>query len=784
MYLRLGNLISRHYLAVIAAWLLAAVVLHGIAPRWQDVTHDGDLAYLPASMPSVLGENLLTQAFPENLAKSELAIIVERPHEKLSAEDLAWTSGLSEAIRAHADELKIVELWDYNTDVVGSKLTSRHSTIGQATVVLLKLENEFIATDNIRVLDRVEELLNEARFGGSMPEGLRAGLTGAAAVGGDMLRSAAESIENTELATVVLVVVILLAVYRAPLMVMLPLVTIGLSIAIATRLLALLTQLHYLPGFEWWDFKIFTTTKIFIVVILFGSGTDFCLFLIARYKEELEAGLDRAAAISAALGNVSEAIIGSAATTILGLGMMFFADFGKFRNSGPAIGLCLFVALVACLTFAPALLRLGGGAVFWPFQMPSPQRRSMSHGSDFWQRTSEFVVGHPGLVLVTTLLILAPFAWIGRSPVVTYDFLSELDASCVSVRGTELARRHFSPGSTAPITVLAFARNGDFDETAGEHQIARLTKLLYDLPGVDSVRSLAEPLGDKPGFMSPFSAKGRRKLAALKHPTTQATFVTQEPKLKGTVARFDVVPKADPFSREAVALVNRIDELVESLSADKQSDWYGARFTAIGTTAGIRDLQQVTESDRRLIERIVTISVLAVLVVLLRRPVACLFLIGSVLFSYYVTVGITQLAFGWWYADAFHGLDWKVPLYLFVILVAVGEDYNIYLVTRVVEEQRRLGPLAGLTEATARTGAIITSCGVIMAGTFVSMMSGTLRGMSELGFALSLGILLDTCIVRPLMVPAFLAILERLKSPETARPERAVSAQSVTAGGS
>lgn len=784
----LGVFVSRFWWLCIIAWLAAVVALHQIAPRWDDVTHDGDLAYLPAGMPSIEGELLLAKAFPEQKAKSQIAIIVEEPTGKLTPAELDWIDSLAEKFEQLKNELPIVDVWSRTTQVVGEKLTSRYrpprpgkNEVGQASVIVLQLSNELMATNNVVVLKRVQEVIDEARHQPELPETLRVGVSGSAAIGGDMLTSIAESIHNTEVATVGLVVIILLLVYRAPLLALIPLITIGISLVMATDLLALLAAQRGKPGLEWFNYKIFTTTKIFIIVILFGAGTDFCLFLISRFKEELDRGLNRAEAVRAAVTAVTGALVGSACTTVFGLGMMFFADFGKFSSSGPGLGLALLVTLLACLTLAPALVRACGPAVFWPFSRRAAAMYDKATGapltrtSRFWDRVAGWIMAHPGAILIASVLILSPLAYEGMSVDITYNYLHELASERPSVQGTEMSRRHFPAGETAPITVLALKKGAQFDEQSGQNEIANLTRELAKIAGVESVRSITDPLGQRRDKPTKFRL---RKLVVRKHKLTEERFLAQTPAFKGDVTRLDLIFKYDPFSRESIDTLHRLDERLEHLSSDESSFWHKTRFATAGTTVGIRDLSWVTTSDRGLIQKLVILAVLAVLIVLLRKPFVSVYLMLSVLFSYYVTIGATELVCQYVYGAGYEGLDWKVPIFLFVILVAVGEDYNIYLVTRVLEEQERLGKFAGIRRAVACTGGIITSCGVIMAGTFVSMMAGTVRSMLELGFALSIGIMLDTCIVRPILVPCFLTLVERFfghpKAPEAPQMQPAM----------
>jgi len=261
-------------------------------------------------------------------------------------------------------------------------------------------------------------------------------------------------------------------------------------------------------------------------------------------------------------------------------------------------------------------------------------------------------------------------------------------------------------------------------------------------------------------------------------------FFSETPSHAGRLIRLDVVMEGNPFELQAARRVEGLDSWLRAESLLVDSPISGSKVLLAGTTPSIIDLRNVTADDHRRIKFAVVVVVFAVLVLVIRRVVLCGYLMFTVLLSYYATLGLTILFFQSLLGEDYLGLDWKLPLFLFVILVAVGQDYNVYLVTRIVEEQN-LGPgwLSALRRAVARTGGIITACGLVMAGTFFSMTAsawfpsirawltgspptteGTLRGIVELGFALGLGVLLDTFYVRTLLVPSFVAATQRWRT--------------------
>ncbi|MGE3808525.1 MAG: MMPL family transporter, partial [Gemmataceae bacterium] len=391
MFKVIGRLSSSYPWAICAAWLLAGVVLTFCAPAWDSRTQDDDIRFIPERYPSVRGYKLLQQAFRDDVNQSKAIFVIERDEGKLTATDFALVDRFVQDLHELKDkepDLQIKKIASFRDTLIGERLTSAD---GQCTLVQMSLGTPFLALQTRATVDRAEDVLQKRLKNSENEPGLLT--TGPAGIGRDLINASADSLEGTTLATVVLVVVVLLFVYRAPLLALVPLLTIAVSVFVALKLLALMTLI---PGVH-----LVNVAKIFAIVILYGAGTDYCLFLISRYQEELANGHDIHNAIRRSVGGVGEALAASAGTVICGLGLMGFAEFAKVRCAGPAIALSLGVALIGSLTLAPAFLRLLGHMVFWPGHAPSPEQkllRTTPQQDPFWDRLSRGVVGRPRMV--------------------------------------------------------------------------------------------------------------------------------------------------------------------------------------------------------------------------------------------------------------------------------------------------------------------------------------------------------------------------------------------------
>lgn len=766
MFHALGQAVVRRGIWLVVAWLVLLVTVWRSAPEWDAVAKQGEFGFLPDSTASRQGQKLLHQAFPEEVQGSSVVLVVRRE---------ATDSGLTENDHSFVKETLVPRLRDLADqdstlfsrvrssadELVGPLLVSHD---GHAVLVLVELKTDFFDLRNRVPLQAIEGVLKELTHANAVPPGVIVSLSGSAAVGRDLNAARIESANVVEIATLLLVVVLLVFIYRAPLPALIPLVTVYIAVKLSLKLMSILA-LHEIVG-------LFDGVQTFVTVILYGAGVDYCLFLTARYREEIEHGATYDQAIATTLSKVGAALVASAGTVIGGIGMMVFAEFGKFRQAGVAISFSLVVALVAVMTLSSVLLRLAGRWAFWPGRISLSATSATNNSLGGWDRIGHWIAKRPVLTLSLCVGLMAPLSVVAVvfHQHVSYGFISNLPADAPSVRGTRDLQTHFPGGITGPLTVLVHSPRSNFasddldfvtswSDWLSEHR---------DELQLADVRSIAHPLGITDAAERAFEGFSGAQLLArrsLLRRRSHDLYISQSEPLAGQVLRLDFVFQHDPFSRDSIAHLDRVEpqmrtEFSKTLPPD-------AKLHFTGATPNIRDLKVVRGSDQIRINVLVCLTVFAILVLLLRQPWVCLFLVLSMLLGYATTYGATLCLF--WALDpaGFPGLDWKLPMLLFTILVAVGEDYNIFLMSRVAEEQTRHGPVNGVIVALSKTGGIISSCGVIMAGTFSALMFGSLVSMKQLGFALAFGVLLDTFVIRPILVPAFLVLWYRSSPPKS-----------------
>ncbi|HVD28134.1 MAG TPA: MMPL family transporter, partial [Mycobacteriales bacterium] len=432
-----------------------------------------------------------------------------------------------------------------------------------------------------------------------------------------------------------------------------------------------------------------------LTVLVFGAGTDYALLLVARYREELRRHADRHEAMAVALHRAGPAIVASAATVIIGMLCLLVAETNSTRSLGPVAAIGVGVALLVMITLLPALLVICGRWLFWPVKPQYGSAEPTTRG--LWARVGNRIARRPRLVWVTTALVLGTLS-IG---VVNLDANGLTNAQSFtgnpdSVAGEQVVAEHFpeAGGAGNPVAIVADAAAADRVRAA-----------------VTGVAGLGE--------VSPPQVRGGH--AYLQGTLTDAA---DSPAAFATIDRLRAAAHAVP---DADALVG-------------------------GNTAINLDLQRAAKHDRNLIVPIVLVVVLLILMALLRAVLAPLILIATVVLSFAAALGASALIFDWVFG--FGGADSSLPLFVFVFLVALGIDYNIFLMTRVHEEAKRYGTRRGALIGLAATGGVITSAGAVLAGTFVVLGTLPLVFLAELGFAVALGVLLDTIVVRSVLVTA------------------------------
>ncbi|MGY1745311.1 MMPL family transporter [Blastococcus sp. SYSU D00695] len=498
------------------------------------------------------------------------------------------------------------------------------------------------------------------------------------------------------------VLLILLVVYRSPL---LPLLVIG------TAGLALTTTLAvaYLLADQGW-IEVNGQSQGIASILVVGAATDYGLLLVARYREELRREQSPAAAMRVALRQSWEPITASAATVVLGVLCLLFSDLGSNRALGPVSAVGIALAMVAALTFLPAVLVLLGRAAFWPFRPRYGSEHAHGRG---WERVAAGVGRRPGRALLGSLgllVVLAAFVPAFRADGIP---LSEaVRGGSPSGEGQAALARHFDAGASAPATIVTPA--GDWQQVAEA------------AAGVDGVAGVAPWTGTRGGPPQPGAA----------------------PVEVDGLVRLDATLADAPDSTRARETVADLRAAVQEADGDALVG---------GPTAQDLDTQDTAARDLAVIVPLVLLVITVVLALLLRALVAPLLLVATVALSVLATVGLAALVFDPLFG--FPSSDPQVLLIGFVFLVALGIDYNIFLMTRAREESRRHGTREGVLRALAVTGGVITSAGLVLAATFGALTVLPLVILTQLGFLVGAGVLLDTFVVRTLLVPAAVRLI-------------------------
>ncbi|QIS10002.1 MMPL family transporter [Nocardia arthritidis] len=685
MFARLGSLVVRHPWLTIGAWLVIVFAVVATAPKLTSTTDQS--AFLPNRFESIQAAQLQQQAFPNNAAPGALVVFERGDGAPLNDGDVATVGAIATQLNdAHLP----------NVTAVAAGKPSDNRLIQVAGVQLAK----DTGVGDARQRDAINAL-RDALGPKVSGTALKAGVTGPAASSLDAQKSASKGLAVIGIATITLILVLLLVIFRSPVIALLPIIVVGAIYAMVNGLVAMVNKAF--------DLKIDSSVTSMLVVVLFGIGTDYILFLMFRYRERLRAGEDPKTAMVSAVTRVGEAITSAAAAVIIAFLALTLSTFGLFRSLGPALAIAIAVTLLTGLTVVPALGSLLGTKVFWPSKAwrHEPKGAVFARiGGALGRRPAVFAAISGGLLVVLGLFAL------GFNP--TFDLTSGSTSNAAeSVVYSKEMLKGLPAGAARPSDVLLRSQtrlNPD-----------QLNAFRGALAGVDGVGQVSEPL------LSP----------------------------DNLVADFRVTLKSAAESDAALATVR--GPLRDAARAAAPP---GTTALIGGATAVFVDFRDAMNHDYALVFPVAAVLIMVVLGLLLRSLVAPWYLMLSVLLGFVATLGAAVLVFQQLRHEV--GVVFTLPVIMYLFVVALGTDYNILMVARLREEARSgHEPKQAAALAVRHTGPTIAAAGLVLAGTFASMTLAGNIALSEMGFAISVGIAISAFVMALFWTPALTALIGR-----------------------
>ncbi|WP_050181746.1 MMPL family transporter [Domibacillus robiginosus] len=670
---------------VLAVWLLAIVLLSVFAPAARDYTADS-FESLPEDAASIQAAKKVEEYFP-NDSGTPAILVFNRENGKVNEEKVAEALA---SIEKEVDGITSIAPFAQLPPQAQAEFLSQDAS---AAAIPFVFQEGFTNEEFEPRIEQITKIAGEQ-------SGNKVYVTGPAGIATDTTALFSRADIVLLLSTVVLILVLLIIIYRSPLLAFIPLLASGLVYAVTDRILGL----YGAAGLE-----MSSQALSIMTILLFAAVTDYSLFVLARFREELQHHESKFDAMKRAMRETGEPVFFSGGTVLAAMLVLFFAHIRDYQNFAPLFATVMAVIMIASITLVPALFELFGRRSFWP-KVPKVGEEKRNKGG-LWSSIARFVTNKPALSGGIVLAFLIVSACNVLNIKYEFDTLKSFPDDMPSLVGYNIINDKFSAGDLSPATVV------------------------YEGKGDPAV--LAAKLEEQEGIVSA---------------------VPQTSEAAGNAHELSLAFKASPYSEEALDTLSDLREGEQKILQEAGVE--GQLFFA-GETAEKLDDRELNDRDLILVVALEIVLLFVLLIVLTRSWKMPLYMVGTIVLSF-----LSALGLGLFLTNTLFGIDaisTRVPLYSFVFLVALGIDYNIILISRYMEERKKHSLKEAVERAVAKTGGVISSAGIILAATFAVLMTQPIEVLFVFGFIVAVGILIDTFFVRGLLLPSLILFFEKKK---------------------